>query len=171
MTRGKIIRVSPNKQEHLNYLRKHYTEEMENAADDEDRAELAGRLGIATALLTSVDPEFKYDTDKEEAEHDDEDMFQPLTYRTLKLALDDCDGTKDDFLEVWPEFINEDKLPMAEAILRDYVDVKDKANSVFDEFDAEADDDEGDGDFGLAGDDLMRQMLGHLDNLEATGQI
>lgn len=155
VTRGRILRVSPNAQEHLNYLKKHYAEEMENAANDEDRMECAGRIGIATALLT--DPDFRYDVDRDEEEHEDEDMYQPLTYRTLKLALDDCDGTKADFLEVWPDFINRDKLTMAERILNDYVDVKDRANSVFE--DEEEEDDGEDGESIFSGDDDLSNKM------------
>jgi hypothetical protein len=159
ITRGRMLFVSPNPQEHLNYLERHYASEMENATDEEDKMELAGRIGIATALLT--DPEFKYDVDKDEEEHEDEDMFRPLTYRTLKLALDDCDGTKADFLDIWPDFINRDKLPMAERILNNYVDVKDKANSVFqDEEDEEEDENIFSGD-----DDLATKVLDRLSQL------
>ena len=117
--------------------------------------ECAGRIGIATALLT--DPDFRYDVDRDEEEHEDEDMYQPLTYRTLKLALDDCDGTKADFLEVWPDFINRDKLTMAERILNDYVDVKDRANSVFE--DEEEEDDGEDGESIFSGDDDLSNKM------------
>ena len=158
ITRGKLIHVSPNAIEHLNYLKKHYTKEMENAADEEDKMELAGRLGIATALLTNA--EFSYDVDKDEEEHENEDMYQPLTYRTLKLALDDCDGTKSDFLDIWDDFINIDKKPMAEKILMNYVDVKDKANSVFQDMEDEEGDDEI-----FGGNEFSSTVLGGLDKL------
>ena len=162
ITRGRMLFVSPNPQEHLNYLKRHYANEMENATDEEDKMELAGRIGIATALLT--DPEFRYDVDKDEEEHEDEDMFRPLTYRTLKLALDDCDGTKADFLDIWPDFINRDKLPMAERILNNYVDVKDKANSVFQDEDEEEDDENI-----FSGDDELATKV--LDKLSEMGLI
>lgn len=170
-TRGRMLEINYEAQEQLNYLEEFYEKKMSVTKNDAIKQKCLGRLEIARALLTSTNPKFTYTSEKEEEEHEDDGYYKPLSYRTLHQLLEACDGTKADFLSKWTRYITIDKKDMAEAILHDYVDVKDKANSVFDEFDAEADDDEGDGDFGLAGDDLMRQMLGHLDNLEATGQI
>ena len=44
------------------------------------------------------------------------------------MALDYCDGTKDDFLDVWNHYCNPKKKRIIEDILGDYVDIEDKAN-------------------------------------------
>lgn len=39
-----------------------------------------------------------------------------------------CDGTKDDFLDLWSSMVNPLKKSTVEGILANYVDVDDKAN-------------------------------------------
>lgn len=116
----------------LDYLTKRYTYKAEHALDEEERLENEGRLAIAKALLTS--PEFQFDSsediDKISANSDFESL---LSARTLTLTLNDSDGTKRSFLQSWDDNINRNRKPMAERILNNYVDVKDKANSVFDQ--------------------------------------
>lgn len=55
--------------------------------------------------------------------------YKPLNYRSFTLLLDQSDGTKEDVLALWPQFVNAGKKRMAEDILSDYVDVDDKANA------------------------------------------
>ena len=87
--------------------------------------EAKGRLGICKALLSS--PLFSFDTpdEEDEAHQNQEHTTSP---RNLSAALRNCDGTKDDFLEVFPRACNPNKLDTVEQILTDYVDVQDKAN-------------------------------------------
>ena len=51
-----------------------------------------------------------------------------LTARTLTNLLQNCDGTKEDFLDNWNNFCNSTKKTMVEGILANYQDVDDKAN-------------------------------------------
>ena len=52
----------------------------------------------------------------------------PLNSRSLESLISDCNGTKDDFLNLWNDYVNNFKKPMAQMILKDYKDVDDKAN-------------------------------------------
>ena len=65
--------------------------------------------------------------------HQDDDAYSPLNYRSFKKVLDASDGTKKDLLSIWSGYCNYDKKNMIEDILENYQDVKDKANSVFDQ--------------------------------------
>ena len=53
------------------------------------------------------------------------------TPRTLALALQQSDRTKDDFLHYFEAYCNPTKLGIMKTILRNYKDVQNKANSVF----------------------------------------
>ena len=116
----------------LDYLTKKYTHAIENAEDAEEKLENEGRLAIAKTLLTH--PEFQFDVASDVDKISETDDFESLlSARTLTLALNDSDGTKRSFLQSWDDNINRNRKPMAERILNNYVDVKDKANSVFDQ--------------------------------------
>ena len=41
--------------------------------------------------------------------------------------MDRCDGTKDDFLDIWSHYCNPNKKKIIETILKEYKDVDDKA--------------------------------------------
>ena len=51
-----------------------------------------------------------------------------LNPRSLEDALRDCDGTKDDLIAEWNDICGHSTLNMVKSILKNYVDVKDKAN-------------------------------------------
>lgn len=119
--------LSADAMEHLKYLRSVYNADLEDAADDEERREIRGRLALAEKLLS--DPRFKYDTTKDEEDNQDDSGYQPLNYRSFKLALDRCDGTKGDLLDIWNHYCNYKKKHVIEDILGDYVDVEDEANA------------------------------------------
>lgn len=112
---------------HLKYLRSVYNTDLNNAEDDEEKYEIRGRLALAEKILS--DPRFRYDTIKDEEENQDDSGYQPLNYRSFKLALDRCDGTKDDFLDIWNHYCNYKKKHIIEDILGDYVDIDDEANA------------------------------------------
>ena len=127
LSRFRRLNVFLNPAEHLRYLTKYYSKEIEDAEDADEKLEAMGRLAIAKKLLTN--PKFKYDTVAEEEElAGDDSAYLPLNYRSFKRCLDDSDGTKDDFLDLWNDFCNYKKKPVIEDILRDYKDVEDKAN-------------------------------------------
>jgi len=72
--------------------------------------------------------EFKFDNTVDiEKSHDDGNGLA-LSPRTLTNLLYTSNGTKDDFLNKWNQFCNSLDKPMAERILRNYVDKDDKAN-------------------------------------------
>ena len=99
--------------------------EAEEANDPEEIKIIKGQLGIAKALMESS--MFRFDNDDEEAEAKDEGS-PSLNPRTLTETLFACDGTKEDFLDIFMEKCNPAKFGMVENILQDYVDVDDKAN-------------------------------------------
>lgn len=88
------------------------------------------QLAIANALMDS--DLFRWDDEREEAKAD-ESGFPALNPRTLTEALLSCDGTKEDFLDVFVHKCNPAKLELVEDILDSYddIEVDDKANSVF----------------------------------------
>ena len=111
----------------LQYLTNRYTNAIENARSEEEKLEDEGRLKLAKTLLTSAD--FTFDTAVDIDKISETDDFESLlSARTLTMTLNDCDGTKEDFLREWDNNINRAKKPMAERILKNYVDVDDKAN-------------------------------------------
>lgn len=99
--------------------------EAEEAKDEEEIKIIKGQLGIAKALMSS--PMFRFDDDEEEANAklSGESSLNP---RTLTETLLSCDGTKEDFLNIYMQKCNPDKFDMVEGILEEYVDVDDKAN-------------------------------------------
>lgn len=112
--------------EHLKYLKKFYSSQMEQD-DEEEKIEDMGRLKIAETVLSY--PDFSYDTAQDIEDNSDDSQYEPLNYRSFKLALDMSDGTKDDFLKVWNHYCNYNKKPIVERALKNYQDVDDKANA------------------------------------------
>ena len=125
-SRFRRINIQMNPAEHLKYLVEYYTRKINKAKTDEQRLAAEGRLALAKKLLES--PKFAYDTIIDEDDNYEDDAYIPLNYRSLKKLLDDCDGTKKDFIDLWSEYCNYKKKNMIVDILSDFVDVKDKAN-------------------------------------------
>lgn len=115
----------------LKYLEKIYTkaaEEARKAGDAQEALENEGRKKLAQTLLNSKKFTFD-DTDDIAAGRDKLDyQYHPLNYRSLNMLLDTCDGTKEDFLDLWNDMCNPLKKSTVEGILANYVDVDDKAN-------------------------------------------
>ena len=118
----------------LRYLTNNlYAEELkraENRGDEEEILEIKGKIELAKTLLG--DKRFAFDDAEDLRKGYDkyESTFKPLNYRSFTELLDQCDGTKRDFLDLWNDFANPDKKRMAEGILENYIDVEDKANEV-----------------------------------------
>ena len=85
-----------------------------------------GRLELAKTILK--DKNLTYDSEVEVLDNQDDENYIPLNYRSFKKALDESDGTKKDFLDLWSDFCNYKKKGLIQTILSDYVDVQDKAN-------------------------------------------
>ena len=129
LTRFKHFMVKPSRTEHLKYLNREYDKEMEDAkdaGDEEWMQEVAGRKALANALLS--DRRFEYTPLSKEEQYSDDSNFRATSYRSLKQALDDSDGTKDSLLKVWNDFCDYTQKKTIEDILKNFVDVNDKAN-------------------------------------------
>lgn len=121
--------VRSNKANALSYLTKTFTKEIEDytkAGDRESAFEYMGRLNLAKTLLSN--DEFTFDNDAEEDNALD-NGYNPLNNRTLSMALEACDGTKEDFLDVWDDICNPFKKEKIEDILEGYLDIEDDANN------------------------------------------
>ncbi|MGM9544670.1 MAG: type II toxin-antitoxin system death-on-curing family toxin [Romboutsia timonensis] len=97
--------------------------------DDEETLEYVRKKTLADKLLTSK--KFTFDTPEDMDTGRDRlgEYYKPLNYRSFTLLLDNSDGTKEDLLDLWSDFVNANKKRMAEDILANYVDIDDKANS------------------------------------------
>lgn len=119
------LNMVPDPIEHLKYLTDVYTKELNATDDPEEKKEFQGKLNMCKLILTS--PEFSYDSGVDIEENSDDPSYKPLNYRSFKLAMDRCDGTKDDFLDIWSHYCNPNKKKIIETILKEYKDVDDKA--------------------------------------------
>lgn len=134
------VDVALDTKNNLAYLEKKFTKELDNTDDPEEATEVEGRLKIARTLLKH--PDFEFD-DAISAADAQRNQVSPLNPRSLAKLLELCDGTKDDFLDLWDGQCNPAKKSMAERILANYKDVENKANSVFNtSSDTAANDDE-----------------------------
>ena len=112
------------------FLSKRFDKLADDPDNDEDeRLEYIRKKAIANRLLTNK--KFSFDTPEDMDTGRDRygENYKPLNYRSFTLLLDQSDGTKEDVLALWPQFVNAGKKRMAEDILSDYVDVDDKANA------------------------------------------
>ena len=134
MRRFKIFKVVPNPIEHLRYLDKFYADDFEDAKrnkDEEWMQETLGRRALANTILK--DPRFEYTSLAEEEENIDRQEageWRATSYASFKDALDDSDGTKDDFIRAFKEKCNPDQVKVIEDILKNFKDIDDKANQV-----------------------------------------
>ena len=129
-TRAKTVHVPAEIRLTLKYLTDKLNKRIEVLGSREGmEAEVhrcEGRKGIINKLLSS--PNFAFDSDEEEDKVMQDGNRKPLGARNLESLLFNCDGTKKDFLDKWNSWCNNFKKKMAELILKDYVDVEDKAN-------------------------------------------
>lgn len=131
LNRFRQVSVKPDKLATLNYLKKFYTEQMQQDQEDQDAEsykENEGRLALANAILSNR--EFEFD-DNEDIQAAAEAGYSILSPRSLTRALEMSDGTKDELLDIWNSMCNPNKKVTVERILANYTDVDDKANSVF----------------------------------------
>lgn len=132
-SRFRSVNITSDPKYFLNYITRTFNREIEQAekAEDAESAhEYRGRLALAEKILNSK--KFSFDDGADiEAGYDKLDYnYHPLNYRSLTQLLETCDGTKDDFLDLWNSIVNPLKKSTIEGILADYKDVDDKANSV-----------------------------------------
>lgn len=127
-TRFGKVNVEADPEFQKKFFEKFLGKELKEAEDADDQEEIEiikGQLGIAKCLMES--PDFKFDDDDEEADAylNGEASLNP---RTLTETLLACDGTKQDFLRIFPQKCNPKKLKTVNDILANYVDVNDQAN-------------------------------------------
>lgn len=142
----------PDPMEHLKFLRSFYENKLNNTQRPERKLQLRGRIALAEKILS--DPRFSYDTSADEEKYQDTPGYQPLNYRSFKLALDRCDGTKEDLLNIWNHYCNFNKKRVIEDILMDYVDVDDEANAAIKDDSAS---------------DVFKKEMSNRDKLRARG--
>ena len=129
MSRFKHVNVPNEAGVILAYFNKQYDKwiaEAEAAGDMESAKEDKGRKALINALLSN--PNFEFDNEEDELKVMEEGNRLPLNSRSLESLLADCDGTKEDFLANWNNYVNNFKKPMAQTILKNYKDIDDKAN-------------------------------------------
>lgn len=119
----------------LNYFKKLYAEELQDAEDDEEKLIALRKTELATKILTNKN--FKFDSGDEIA--DLQQMGKSaLNARSLTTLLDISNGEKNKFINLWPKYCNPNKWKDIKAILADYEDpnlddfeeVDDKATQV-----------------------------------------
>jgi len=98
------------------------------ADTEEEKKEIEGRMALTDAILSSK--EFEFDDEKQRDKNHDTPGWNklPLDYRSFEQAINNSDGTKDDFLNNWKKNSNNLKYNMIDRILQNYVDIDDKAN-------------------------------------------
>ena len=123
----------------LNYLLGELDRRIDLAKAENDTdyvQECEGRKGIAKALLSSKEFEMNSAEDNEKSESEGNGLS--LSARSLTRLLLNCDGTKANFLSFWNRYCDNLKKDMAEAILKNYTDINDKANDALKNHDSES---------------------------------
>lgn len=131
LNRFRQVQIDPNKASTLRYLKSYYDKQMQLDLEEEDTEEYnadAGRKQLAITILGS--PIFEFD-DSESIADAAEAQHSILSPRSFTRALNLCDGTKDDLLDIWNSMCNPNKKGMVSDILSNYQDIDNKANSVF----------------------------------------
>lgn len=130
-SRFRGVDVESDKNQMLQYFTYKYGQDikkMEEMGKPERANACRGRLAIVTKLLQ--DPRFEFDDDDDERDAQLKG-YAVLNPRSLTNLLTASQGKKERFIDMWSGFCNPLKQNLIEDILEDYVDVDDKANSVF----------------------------------------
>lgn len=132
--RFRHIRIISDKKHWLKYIQdrlQHLIDAEEAAGDHEAAFQDERRKALITKLVS--DKRFAFDETPDIQKAKDNEAWNKISLnnRNLTKLLDNCDGTKADFLRKWNEFCNNLRKPKIETILDDYEDIEDKANDVF----------------------------------------
>lgn len=132
--RFRHIRIISDKKQWLRYIQdrlQHLIEAEEADGDHEAAFADERRKALITKLVS--DKRFAFDETADIQKAKDNEAWNKISLnnRNLTKLLDNCDGTKADFLAKWNEFCNNLRKPKVETILDDYEDIEDKANDVF----------------------------------------
>lgn len=100
-------------------------QEHPELAEEGEIEELIGKRNLADALLSNKD--FSFDSEQEADASPNNKVLSPRSFEAL---LNDCDGTKDDFIAQYPAFCNVGKLAIIKNILKDYKEADNKATQL-----------------------------------------
>lgn len=134
-----VVNVPADPKNLIGYLRNELNKNMKKAQEFNDTEAynvFAGELAIAEKIL--LDPRFSMDDEEDiavskEAKYNNTGNGLYLNNRSFTNCLETSEGKKDKFIDNWNKHCNSLKKQTIEEILKDYKDVADKANSVFEE--------------------------------------
>lgn len=132
-----VVNVPADPKNLIGYLRNELNKNMKLAQeynDTESYNVFKGQLAIAEKLL--LDPRFSMDDEEDiasskEAKYNNRGNGLYLNNRSFTNCLETSEGKKDKFIDNWNRHCNSLKKQTVEEILKDYKDVDDEANSVF----------------------------------------
>lgn len=129
--RFRHLRIVSDKLHWLSYVKSRLGELKAAYAKAGDRAgvlEQERKLALISTIVK--DSKFDFDTSDDIRKARENEGWNKLSLnnRNLTKLLDACDGTKDDFLDLWNDFCNNLRKPLIDRILRNYEDLQDKAN-------------------------------------------
>ena len=129
--RFRAIRIVNDKLHWLSYIRKRLGD-LKKAAEDKGDAKKALKFERKIALISALvkNPKFDFDTSADIIKARENEGWNKLSLnnRNLTKLLDACNGTKEDFLDLWSDFCNNLRKPLVTRILSAYEDIPDKAN-------------------------------------------
>lgn len=130
LARFEMLGLVANPIDSLNYfLKRKFPSELKDAREDGDteyEAEILRKQNLVKTLLT--DPDFVFAGD-DEYRMSNKQQIGILNPRSLEKTLDECDGTKENFLKLFPRYCGMHAYQMVKDILAQYVDKDDKANA------------------------------------------
>ena len=130
--RARRIKIQNEKDKVRKYLVGKYQTQAQRAkekGDAESELIYLGRAALADAILSSR--QFEFSSPAEDEAESDNENYNSTTPRTLENAISQTRGRKEQLLDVWNDNCNYKQKKTIEDILKNFVDVADKANSVF----------------------------------------
>ena len=129
--RFRHIRIVSDKMHWLSYIKRRLSDlkrAYEAAGDHQGALEAERKAALISEIVKH--PKFDFDTSDDVIKARQNEGWNKLSLnnRNLTKLLDACDGTKDDFLNLWSDFCNNLRKPLVTRILQDYQDIPDKAN-------------------------------------------
>lgn len=119
LSRFRNVTVVSDPKEFLNFVEKEWRKKLLVAKDPKKRLKRLRQLEIARKLLANKS--FKFDGPEDMAKLNQASK-PTLQNRSLMALLDSCNGTKQDFLNMWSEYCNPFKWQDVKAMLADYED-------------------------------------------------
>ena len=113
------------------YMKQYYTQLAQRAKESGDEVDSLVYAKIANLTFALVnDPKFKFDTRETARVSAENDAWNGLltTPRNVTNALEESEGDKEVFLNAWNKHCNNLEYKTIEDILKNYVDIDDKAN-------------------------------------------